>query len=260
MEYRPFILSGGGLRGLAHAGVAAALQEHGVKPSAIAGTSAGAVIGAFLANGFDPREINTIIQKEVGVKLLAWNSFKSGLVSMARIQQFLEKNLRIKTFEGLHFPLYVSATDFRDGSQKIFDRGDLVQAILASSAIPAFFPPVSIEQIPYVDGGLYNNLPVEPLLHQQADAIAVYVNPLKPFVPDEGIFAVFDRALHLAFRPMVNQSARGCYLFIEPKGLEQYGMFDVRQMQEIYDCGYNFTKNLLSATPETVKPAGLAGK
>ena len=252
MEYRPYILSGGGLRGLAHAGVIKALQESGTKPSAISGTSAGAVIGAFLANGFEPEEVREIIVKQVGIKLLAWNSFRSGLVSMEKIKQFLEKNLRVNTFEALQFPLYITATNFINGSQQVFDRGNLVEAIMASSAIPAMFPPVFIEGIPYVDGGLYNNLPVEPLEKQKKDAIAIYVNPLKPFKPEENVFEVLDRALHLSFRPMVNRSAEGCFLMIEPGGLEQYGMFDVQKLQEIYSCGYQYAIHQLKGNADHI--------
>lgn len=251
MEYRPFILSGGGLRGIAHAGVIQALQEYGIQPSAISGTSAGAVIGAFLANGFTPEEICDMIESEVGLKLVAWNSFKSGLVSMSKIRQFLEKNLRTKSFDALQFPLFIAATDFRDGRQKIFDRGNLVDAIMASSAIPALFPPVFIDGIPYVDGGLYNNLPVEPLVSQITEAVTVYVNPFKPFVADENILAVLDRALHLMFRPMVNRSARDCFCFIEPSGLTEYGLFEVRQLRAMYDCGYRYARDFMEQMKHT---------
>ena len=240
-----FVLSGGGLRGLAHLGVIKAFEEAAIRPDKISGTSAGAMAGAFLADGLTPDEILDIFKKHIGVKLVAWNSFKMGLVSMVKIKKFLEQYLSARTFEELNYPLFITATDFLNGKQKIFEKGLLADALLASCAIPALFPPVFIDGIPYVDGGLSNNLPVEPFMDGLAETIAVHVNPLKPFKMVEGVFEVLDRALHLSFRSLVHQSAAGCRLFIEPPGLQSFGMFETDKLEDIFNCGYLYTRELL---------------
>src|SRR6185503_15385117 len=99
MREHPFVLSGGGARAFAHLGAVKALGESGIYPSGIAATSAGAVAGAFLANGFSPDEIKEIFISKSRLHLFAWNGFDKGLISFRRIDSFLKQNLRYKNFE-----------------------------------------------------------------------------------------------------------------------------------------------------------------
>jgi len=245
MQQKFFVLSGGGCRGFAHLGAVKALQEHGTYASEISGTSSGAIAWAFLANGFSPDEIKDIFLKKLKLNILSRNEFKLGLISMKNIRMFLQKNLRYKKFEDLPIPFYATATSFADGSQHIFNSGNLIDAIITSSSIPVVFPPVVIRGMPFVDGGLSNNLPIEPFSENKKDVICIHVNPIKSFKPRESIFDVLDRAIHLSFREKVNRSSDGCFLFIEPKELVGYGLFDIQKIPEIFDIGYNFTKKLL---------------
>jgi len=241
-----FVLSGGGCRGFAHLGIVKALQQKNIYPLEIAGTSAGSIAGAFLANGFTPDEIEEMFANKFHLNLFGWNIFKPGLISMRNIREFLEKNLRYTKFEDLPIPLYVTATNFLDGSQKIFHQGNIIDAVIAASSIPVLFSPVVIDGIPYVDGGLSNNLPIEPFGDRKSEVVSVYVNPIKAYNPKEGSLETMDRAIHLSFRPTVRRSAEGCFLFIEPSGLSDYGVFDIHRVSEIVDAGYSFTKELLS--------------
>ena len=201
--------------------------------------------GAFLANGFSPDEIKDILIEKLKLNILYREGFKMGLISMKNIRIFLQENLRYKKIEDLPIPIYVTATSFADGSQHIFNHGNIIDAIIASSSIPVMFPPVVIHGKPFVDGGLSNNLPIEPFSHKKKDIVCIHVNPIKPFKPGASVFDVMDRAIHLSFREKVNRSAEGCHLFIEPKGLEGYGLFDIHKIQEIFDIGYGFTRKLL---------------
>ena len=251
MEKKLFVLSGGGCRGFAHLGAVKALLEVGIIPAEISGTSSGAIAGAFLACGFSPDEIKDIFIENLKLSMLSFNGFKMGLVSMKNIRTFLEKTLRFKQFEDLPIPFYATATSFTDGSQHIFNRGNIIDVIVASSSIPVIFPPVEIQGTPYVDGGISNNLPVEPFIDKKKDVVCIYVNPIKSFKPGEGVFEILDRAIHLGFREKITQSADGCYLFIEPGDLEGYGLFDIQKISEIFDVGFNFTKNLLENRGKT---------
>jgi NTE family protein len=248
MVKKCFVLSGGGCRGFAHLGAVKALQEYDIYPSEISGTSAGAIAGAFLANGFSPEEIKDLFIDKLKLNLLSWNGFRMGLVSMKHIRKFLQENLRYKKFEDLSIPFYAAATNFSDGSQHIFNTGDIIDAIIASSSMPVLFPPVLIHDIPFVDGGLSNNLPIEPFRNRKEEIVSINVNPLKLFNPEESMFEVLDRSIHLSFREKVGQSSVGCFLFIEPKGLNEYGLFDINKIQDIFEIGYSFTKNLLNNT------------
>jgi len=86
---------------------------------------------------------------------------------------------------------------------------------------------------------------VEPFGDQKKEVIGVYVNPIKSFNPKEGTMEVMDRSIHLSFRAMVKHSSEGCYLYIEPIELCKFGLFDMHKMTEIFEAGYNFTKQLL---------------
>ena len=138
--------------------------------------------------------------------------------------------------------VHVTATSFVDGRQKIFTQGNVVDAVMAASSIPVLFPPTFIDEVPYVDGGLSNNLPVEPFVDQKHNVVSIYVNPLKLFKLDTGVFELMDRSLHLSFREMVSRSAKDCFMYIEPEDLHKFGLFDINKMEEIFKIGYTYTK------------------
>lgn len=243
--HRPFVLSGGGARGFAHLGIVKALNEHNIYPSAISGTSAGAVAGAFLANGFNPDEVSEILTGKLSLRLLSWNKFKKGLVSFQGIKNFLKNNLRYDTFEKLPIPLYITATSLYDGSQKIFGSGSIVDAIEASCAVPVVFPPVVIDGVPYVDGGLSNNLPVEPFLEHKSDIVSIYVNTIRDLSANTGIVEIMDRSFHLSFRSKVLQASANCFMYLEAPNLNNIGMFELHKAPQIVRLGYEFGKEYL---------------
>ncbi len=167
-----------------------------------------------------------------------------------RIEAFLKEALRSKYFEDLPIPLHVTATNLEKGGQHIFSSGELIPALMASCAIPLVFPPVQVEGRYYVDGGISNNLPVEPFLAQKDQVVCVHVNPLPPFVPGRrGMLRTLDRVWHLNFREMVMRSAKGCLLLVEPPGLSKYNLLDVGKMGVMEEIGYAWAAGMLSAQP-----------
>jgi NTE family protein len=248
MEKRPFVLSGGGARGIAHLGVLEAFAEQGITPSAISATSAGAMLGAFIADGRTPRETLTLLTTAFKGGLFSFSTLRSGLLTSRKLAAFLETNLRAPNIEALGMPFYISATDLERGGQRFFSEGELVPALMAASAIPVVFPPVKVHGTYYVDGGLSNNLPVEPFADHKHEVIAVYANPLPAFVEHRrSLLATMDRAWHLSFREMVVRSSLGCELFVEPAGLSRFALFDLRKAEEIFAVGYDHTRRLLQA-------------
>ena len=157
----------------------------------------------------------------------------------------MRKNLRHKNLEDLPLPLFVSATNFIDGRQCIFSKGNIVDAVLAASSIPGLFQPVFIDEVPYVDGGLYNNLPVEPFQDEKQNVIAVYVNPIAPFNKTSSMAQTLDRSFHLSFAHTVRQSAEGCKMYIEPPELCQFGLFEVPKLAAIYTVGYEYARKMM---------------
>jgi NTE family protein len=181
-------LGGGGARGLAHIPVLETLDELGIRPHGIAGTSIGAVIGALYASGLSGREIRTVAhhwhtpvpEKRHGIldrhDLRKWASMldpsfdRSGLFKGEKIIRFLSDHIKCSTFEDLAIPLQVTAADYGDAAEIVFSSGNLLSAVRASIAIPGVFTPVDRDGHYLLDGGVVNPLPYE-LLQPECDLI-----------------------------------------------------------------------------------------
>lgn len=248
--YYPIVLSGGGARGYAHLGVLKALEEKGVFPKAIAATSAGSIIAAFICDGYSADEAYAIAREnkmELSMQLKNW---PAGILSLKAVEDLLKRYLRNTTFETMRLPFYITATNFQNGQQTVFSKGPVIPAILAASTIPLLLPPVDIEGIPYVDGGLSGNLPVEPLVSEYEQIIGVHVNPISPYNPAAGVRANVERTLNMAINAPVASSKALCTWYIEPDALQQYRVFDFKKFEAIYTIGREYTRKLLQTAPE----------
>jgi len=244
MERRPFVLSGGGARGAAHIGVLKAFSEAGIIPSVIAATSAGAIVGALICDGYEADDILEVIATHKIFDSFSWRSPLRGTFSLEPLRKMLQTKLTAAHFEELKTPLFITATNYISGEQQVFSTGPLIPAILAACSIPMVFAAVVIDEVPYVDGGISNNLPVEPLVGKYADIIGVHVNPLPRLDPKAGFSQRLDRTLHLTIRPSTMRSKVFCSQFIEPAGLEKFGMFDAKKTKQIAAAGYDHVKKL----------------
>src|SRR5690606_4529812 len=133
---KPFVLSGGGARGFAHLGVIKALQEQKIYPSGISGTSAGAIAGVFLANGYTVDEVIEILVGKLSRRMFTWNSLRMGFICFNEVGEYNKKYFRYYKFEEMEISLYISVTSFIYGTQKICGNGDIMEALTASCAIP----------------------------------------------------------------------------------------------------------------------------
>ncbi|MEA1897812.1 MAG: patatin-like phospholipase family protein, partial [Bacteroidota bacterium] len=158
------ILSGGGARGFAHAGILKALNESGIYPDVISGVSAGAIVGALYADGHTPDQIFEIFSGEKSFfKYVKLTIPRTGIFKAVGLRENLSENLNAKTFEELKLPLYVAATNISKGEITYFHSGEILDKLLASAAIPVLFKPVEIAGDLFVDGGVLDNFPVSPI-------------------------------------------------------------------------------------------------
>ncbi len=178
-------LGGGGARGLAHIHVIEALDELGIRPVAIAGSSIGAIMGAAMASGMTGAHIEEyargILSRRAEVISRMWSARPGSLSEMVgglKVTQFsIERILHAflphqvpKTFAELQIPLQVTGTDYYGHRATVFAEGDLRTALAASAAIPAVFAPVRRDERIYIDGGISNPVPFD-LLHGKADIV-----------------------------------------------------------------------------------------
>lgn len=157
------VLGGGAARWLAHIGVIEQLENIGVIPVEISGTSIGALIGAFYAAGFSTKEMKNIIN-ELNLISLVDLDLKNWLLKWTKITKFLWKYLGDKQFSDLKIPLSIVATDIDTGEKIIFREGSVIDAIRASIGIPWVFVPFKYRWMHLVDGGIMENLPIGVLL------------------------------------------------------------------------------------------------
>ena len=234
-------LSGGGARGIAHLGVLKALSEEGIKPGVISGTSAGAIIGAFVAAGIGHEESLNIIIKTRLLSIFKPAFSWRGLLSVDKLGKILSQHLPAD-FESLDLPFLVAATDINAGQTHYFKSGNLTQAVMASSCIPVVFSPVEIDGILYVDGGILNNLPAEPIRDQVTKLIGVSCNPYAYKADLKNVRSLMERSALLAINGNTAKSKELCDVIIEPPGLSKYSGFDLSKAREIFNEGYNFTQ------------------
>lgn len=240
------VLSGGGARGIAHLGVMKALEELHIPINIISGASFGAIAGAFYADGHTPEEIFKIIVKTNLFKILQPAINWTGLLNFEKSEHLFEQYLTARTFEELKLPLTVVATNVKKGKSKFFYSGELIRPILASSCLPVIFNPVKIDKKLFIDGGILNNLPVEPLIGHCDKIIGVHTNPIDAKNMPTNMKAVFERTMMMTINYNVYARKRKCDVFLEPKALCRFNVFDFKKGQEIFDIGYHHTINYFS--------------
>lgn len=235
------VLSGGGARGIAHIGVLKALEEFNIKIDMISAVSTGAIFGALYSSGVNVQEMLKISMEANLFDLMDFRIGKPGLFKSEAIRKTLEKYLKVKSFEKLSIPLTVAATDFINGKTDYFSAGNLVNILVASSSIPVIFQPVIIDNKMYVDGGLLNNLPVEPLVNNCKTIIGVHVNPLNTSLNDFNLRSMIERSFHISIAHTIKEKVKQCSVFIEPAELHRFHVFDMKHASEIASIGYKAT-------------------
>lgn len=165
------VLGGGAARGFAHIGVIKMLEAQGIVPDMIVGTSAGAVVGALYAGGFDAFGMQRIGQQLDESVFADWTLGGRGLLKGEALQDFINQHLKRRPIEKLNRPFAAVATDLNSGERTVFRSGDTGMAVRASAAVPGVFQPTQFNGHSYVDGGLTSPVPVQSAREMGADFI-----------------------------------------------------------------------------------------
>lgn len=233
-------LSGGGCRSVAHLGMMQALIEQGVSFSQVAGSSAGAIIGALYCRGISPKEILKILSAlnylSIFRPALNWQA----LLNLEKVIDFLTIHLPEDDFSSLHTPLVVVATDLKKGKIKYFKKGKLWKTLIASCSIPVVFSPVKIKGTAYVDGGLLNNLPIEPLKKKCNYVIGLHCNPIGIIRTRVNWKKQLERSWLLAISSRDRLKIKKIDLFWEPPELSSYHVFNFKRLDTIFEIGYDY--------------------
>jgi NTE family protein len=239
------VLSGGGARGFAHLGVIEALNEAGIFPDVISGTSAGALAGVLYADGYTPRQILKIMNTTRMLTYIRPTLPRSGLLQISGMIKILDTHLKAKTFEELKIPLFVSATDLNNAVSVYFSEGELLCRVIASASIPVLFNPVVIDNINYVDGGVLDNLPIKPIEGKCRFIIGSYVNPVGKEDIISGLMQIAERTFLVSMSKELEFKSKKFDLFIAPPELRNYKILDPEKGPELFEIGYEATRRKL---------------
>jgi NTE family protein len=231
-------LGGGFARGLAHVGILKALEQEGIVPDFIAGTSVGAVIGAAYSSGVSAKELEEIASIVRFKDFARYTISRFGLCTNDRMTGFLQRILKVKTFEELRIPLAVTATDFVTGEPIVFTKGTLIDPVRASCAYPGVFLPVNVEGRLMVDGLLGHAVPVRPLKNMGADRVAaIFFGAHWVRKSPRHVLEVIGQCFSIAQANMSCLWQAYADLLVEPD-VSAYGFDDFQKALGIVQVGY----------------------
>jgi len=253
------VLSGGGSRGLAHAGVLEVLVDEGLAPEVVSGTSAGALVGALYAAGYDTDAILGFFEKTSPFRVSHLAPFgKPGWVDTDKIRKDFLEFFPDDSFEALDRRLFVSATDLVRARLEVFSEGELIRPLLASASVPLVFTPTRVGDTLYADGGILDNFPTKPLEGTCDVVVGVYVSPLQELAPKslDNSIAVTQRALEIGMHLASQRKFRHTDVMLTPEGLSEFGMFDLKRHKKIVDLGRRAARERIDEIRELAKKAG----
>ncbi|MDD2422951.1 MAG: patatin-like phospholipase family protein, partial [Candidatus Cloacimonetes bacterium] len=272
-----YALSGGGARGFAHIGILKVLEEEGLKPDYISGTSIGAIIGAMYALGYNAAEIeemasstdwNALMQDRVSRRGLyigqkRWAPYGNAVFELDRHWMpklpsavFKVNSLNLKLFDLVasaaqeqdfsRYPIPFScvATDLETGQSHIFKSGSLLQAIRASISIPSILPPFLVGDKYYIDGGISQNLPIAEVKEMGAQqVVGIKVNStLRAARQLNNIVDVLDQTINIGVSRNLSEGLDQCDLLLEPD-LLQYSSGNFKYVREIIAIGESYARD-----------------
>ena len=212
-------LGGGAARGFAHVGVIQVLEESGIRPDLVIGTSAGSLVAAIYASGKSGAQLQHIALEMEEASLTDWTLpfFSRGVLRGEALARYVNQQVRGMAIESMVIPLGVVATDLQSGEGIVFRVGDVGAAVRASSAVPSLFQPVRIGSNDYVDGGLVAPVPVRYARQMGAElVIAVDISNEPLGNPADGALQVLLQTFSIMGKSINRFELRGADVVVRP--------------------------------------------
>ncbi len=232
-------LGGGAARGFAHVGVIQVLEEAGLRPAMVAGTSAGSLVAAIYASGRSGAQLQRIAEDMEEATLTDWTLplFRRGVLRGDAIARYVNQQVGMRPIEAMDIALGIVATDLHSGESIVFRRGDTGMAVRASSAIPALFQPVRIGGRDYVDGGLVAPVPVRFVRDMGAEfVIAVDISSPPQSDGADGMLQVLMQTFSIMGKSISALELRGADIVVRPV-LQDVGSADFAARKRSIEAG-----------------------
>lgn len=249
-EHRPIValvLGSGGARGYAHIGVIQVLEQYGIHPDLIVGTSAGSVVGSIYASGKNAQQLREIAlnmkANDVRDVKLAMTGFFDG----QKVENYVNEQVLDTPLELLKTPMYVVATELKEGKKVVFNYGNTGQAVRASVSIPSMFIPTKIAGEEYVDGGLVSPVPVNVARELGADiVIAVDILAQPEHTETKNVWGLFNQNINIMQNRLAQEELKHADIVIQPDLREKAHIFDVKGREETMQAGMTAADKQLS--------------
>ena len=238
-----FALGAGGARGVAHIGFLQAMEEEGIRPDCVAGCSMGSIVGACYCAGIPMarvREVALDLKLSRIATLNVTPLHANGLFRMTKARKLIEENLGADTtFERLKIPFCCVATDIMSGKTIKLDKGNVTDAVIASSSIPGVFSPAVMGDMLLVDGGVLERVPVRALRSMRPNLINCFLRYV----------GVIDTRVTQQ-KKMVFKRHNGLWLEPDLGNMDQY---QVKNLPFAYEQGYRLGKENAGAIRELIE-------
>jgi NTE family protein len=250
------VLSGGGVRAIAHIGLIKVLLENEIVPDHISGTSGGALVGALYAAGYKPEEMIHFFKQTPILDFSLYALKKPGFLDSEKYEKFFKKYFNENAFEKLKYPLTTTATNLLSGKLEYFSEGELIKPLIASCALPPLFSPLKINNNFYSDGGVLNNFPVEPLKKKKLNKIiGSFVNPITPIKESDinSSLKLVYRVYHLGLEANNVKKFNLCNYVFEPKAINDIGTIETKFIDKAFEIGYNHAQKEINKIVTSLK-------
>lgn len=244
------VLGGGAARGAFHLGVLHYLEEQNIHIDTYSGSSIGAIIAVSHASGIRAKEQLKIFSSNEIKKTLKFNYFKNGLIKIDSNHHILNELLPIKKLEELPKKVFVNAYDTKKKELHYFDKGDSHPLCMASSALIPIFKPIVYNHMNLIDGGLFDNLPIKPLMDGKHQICTIDLLPRKILLSKKRNFNPIKKLKKRIFANWINNvnfSIQHSDIYITHQNILNFKMFTFKELNECFEFGYKEANKYFSA-------------
>lgn len=249
-ENRPIValvLGSGGARGYAHIGVIQVLEQQGIHPDFIVGTSAGSIVGSIYASGKTADELREIALNMKANDVRDVKLDMKGFFDGKKVENYVNQQVNNTPLELLKTPMYVVATELKEGKKVVFNYGNTGQAVRASVSIPSMFVPTKIGKDEYVDGGLVSPVPVNVARELGADiiiAVDILAQPVN--TETSNVWGLFNQNINIMQNHLAREELKHADIVIQPDLREKAHIFDVKGREMTMRAGAEAAQNQLN--------------
>ena len=240
------VLGSGGARGYAHIGAIEILEKNNIHPDFIVGTSAGSIVGSLYASGKNASELREIALNLKANDVRDVTLDRKGFFEGKKVEDFINKEDNNTPLQSLKIPMYVIATELKEGKKVVFNYGNTGQAVRASVAIPSMFIPTKIGDDEYVDGGLVSPVPVDVAKKLGADIVITVDILAQPiYTETSNIWGLFNQNINIMQKHLAQEELKGADIVIQPDLRGKVHIFDVSGREITMLAGQNAAQKVM---------------